>query len=88
MEQTKQLVKCDACSNTFPIDQIEIYQRIVRKENIIAIAYCFRCPVCGQEYICYFKDSEVNRLFESGNAKEARFRMEYLRELFTDGDTV
>lgn len=88
MEQKQQLIECNSCNKSFPVNEIEIYPRIVRKENIIAVAYCFKCPECGQEYVCYFKDSQVNAFFKAGEKEKAQTRMRYLKELFTDDSTV
>lgn len=89
MEQNShQLIECNKCGKNFPVQSIEIYPRIVRKERIAAIAYCFRCPECGQEYICYFKDSQVNAFFKKGEIEKAQHRMRYLKEVFTNDTTV
>ena len=88
MEQKQQLIECNSCNKSFPVSAIDIYPRIVRKGNMVAVAYCFKCPECGQEYACYFKDSKVNDLFNAGEKEKARTRMRYLKELFTDDSTV
>lgn len=88
MEQKQQLIECNSCKNSFSISAIKIYPRIVRKDNIAAIAYCFKCPECGHEYMCYFKDSQVNALFRKGETEKAKVRMQYLKELFTNDHTV
>ena len=88
MDQKQQLIECNKCSCSFPAEEIKIYPRIVAKGNMKAIAYCFQCPNCRQEYICYFKDSEVNHLFRDGNFEKARQRMKYLKEVFTNGNPL
>lgn len=88
MEQLQKQIECNACKKSFPVEKIEIYPRIVSKKNMRAIAYCFKCPECGQEYICYFKDSEVNALFRKGDIENARFRMRYLKEVFTNDNPL
>ena len=89
MEQNShQLIECNACLVSFPVSDIKIYPRIVSKANQRAIAYCFKCPECGQEYVCYFKDSEVNALFRKGKPELARQRMACLKEIFTNDSSV
>lgn len=87
MEQLK-LIECDKCKSRFSAKDIELYPKIVRKENLRAIAYCFKCPECGQEYVCYFKDSTVNELFRKGDTENARMRMNCLREIFTNDHPI
>ena len=84
----QQLIECNSCKQSFPVSKILIYPRIVRKKNVAAIAYCFKCPECGQEYICYFKDSQVNSLFRKGQNEQAKQRMRYLKELFTNDHPI
>lgn len=88
MEEQQKLIECNSCKKSFPADQIQIYPRIVRKDKIRAIAYCFKCPECGQEYICFFKDSEVNAMFRKGQVDQAQHRMAYLKEIFTNDHSV
>ena len=88
MEEQQKLIECNSCKKSFPVDQIQIYPRIVRKDKIRAIAYCFKCPECGQEYICFFKDSEVNAMFRKGQVDKAQHRMAYLKEIFTNDHSV
>ena len=88
MEQKQQLIECNSCKKSFPVSAIELYPRIVRKGNMVAVAYCFKCPECGQEYICYFKDSQVNALLRKGDIQNAKARMQHLKELFTNDHTV
>lgn len=88
MEEQQKLIECNSCKKSFPVDQIQIYPRIVRKDKIRAIAYCFKCPECGQEYICFFKDSEVNAMFRKGQVDQAQHRMAYLKEIFTNDYSV
>lgn len=82
MEQSQKLIECDACKQSFDVKSIEIYPRIVKKERLVAIAYCFRCPECGHEYMCYFKDSQVNAFLRKGQEEKAKQRMILLREIF------
>lgn len=88
MDKKQQLIECNICKKSFPVSAIELYPRIVRKGNTVAVAYCFKCPECNQEYVCYFKDEQVNALFRKGETEKAKARMQHLKELFTDGDTV
>lgn len=88
MDQKQQLIECNSCKKSFPIGAIELYPRIVRKGNMVAVAYCFKCPKCGQEYICYFKDSQVNAFFRNGDKQKAQMRMKLLKELFTSDNSI
>lgn len=88
MEQKQQLIECNSCKKSFPVSAIELYPRIVRKGNMVAVAYCFKCPECGQEYICYFKDSQVNAFFRKGDNAKAQIRMKWLKEFFTSDNSV
>lgn len=88
MEQLQHLIECDHCKKSFAAEDIEIYPKIVRRNNIVAVAYCFKCPLCGQEYVCYFKDSQVNAFFRKGDQAKAQVRMKWLKELFTSDNSV
>ena len=88
MEQLQKLIERNACKQSFDVKNIEIYPRLVRKGNLRAIAYCFKCPECGQEYVCYFKDSTVNELFRKGDTENAKQRMNCLREIFTNDHPI
>lgn len=81
-------LECDSCKQSFSVKEIKIKPKIVRKQKVVAIAYCFKCPECGKEYACYFKDSKVNAMFRKGEKESARKRMAYLKELFTNDSSV
>ena len=88
MYQLQKLIECNFCKNSFDVSKVEIYPKIVSKNNLKAVAYCFRCPKCSVEYICYFKDSEVNALFRKGNINEAQKRMKHLWEIFMNDSPI
>lgn len=88
MEKNKLLIECNSCGDQFEVSELNVYPRMVRKGSLVAVAYCFRCSKCKQEYACYFKDSQVMAMFRKGQRDEARERMSWLKGVFTNDNSV
>lgn len=98
MSDLEHYLECNNCHEAIVLKDIKLDCQIVSKDveyffdcsnvhqtkKVVAVRYYFNCPKCKQEYTCFFKDKEVDRLFDEGKQAEAQARMQALWELFAD----
>lgn len=88
MADSNHYVRCDNCCYELSIEDMRIDTQIVSKnckgEKVVAVCYYFVCPICYHRYNCFYKDKEVNKLFEEDKQEEAQKRMEMLYEVFEE----